>query len=63
MKGQTTGTRDDKKDKTMDKNEEKLDSDSGERTVTADKPNWQDAARPHVAAEISTDSELSTCTP
>jgi hypothetical protein len=30
MKGQTTGTRDDKKDKTMDKNEEKLDSDSGQ---------------------------------
>ena len=29
MKGHTTGTRDEKKDKTMDKNEEKLDSDSG----------------------------------
>jgi len=55
MMAHTTGTSDDKNHKTMDTNEKKLDSDSGQRTVTADKPNLQEAARPHVAAEISTE--------
>ena len=55
MMAHTTGTSDDKNDKTMDTNEKKLDSDSGQRTVTADKPNLQEAARPQSAAEIWTE--------
>jgi hypothetical protein len=39
----------------MDAKQKKLDSDSGQRTVTADKPNLQEAARPQSAAEISTE--------
>ena len=40
-------TLDDRNDKPMITHEKKLDSDSGQRTVKADKPDFQEAARPH----------------